>query len=177
MHMRCLFNGMANDFFGSSCQCRWMEAFFSSLTGNGPTVAPYCQSSGKKGCRKGKMNATLTLIQREDKEKLRHRKADGYQSEHSMQALKRTITPRFTGNTVSSSSRLNEKTTDHYALLVTLLLFVCQWLVAMMWTCRVDPDNAAIPYLTALGDLIGTVLLFGAFSFLHCIGDEEIIKS
>uniref|UniRef100_A0AC34RAI8 SLC41A/MgtE integral membrane domain-containing protein n=1 Tax=Panagrolaimus sp. JU765 TaxID=591449 RepID=A0AC34RAI8_9BILA len=60
---------------------------------------------------------------------------------------------------------------------VTALLFICQWLVAFMWACRVDPDNAAIPYLTALGDLIGTSLLYGAFSFLHFVHDEEIIKS
>jgi len=60
---------------------------------------------------------------------------------------------------------------------VTILLFICQWLVAFMWACRVDPDNAAIPYLTALGDLIGTSLLYMAFSFLHFVKDEEIIKT
>uniref|UniRef100_A0A915DN25 SLC41A/MgtE integral membrane domain-containing protein n=1 Tax=Ditylenchus dipsaci TaxID=166011 RepID=A0A915DN25_9BILA len=45
-------------------------------------------------------------------------------------------------------------------LQVTILLFVCQWLVALMWQWRIDPDNAAIPYLTALGDLVGTTFLF-----------------
>ncbi|KAE9553250.1 hypothetical protein FO519_003508, partial [Halicephalobus sp. NKZ332] len=60
---------------------------------------------------------------------------------------------------------------------VTVLLFICQWLVAFMWACRVDPDNAAIPYLTALGDLIGTSLLYLAFVFLHFVKDDEIIKT
>ncbi|KAH7695995.1 divalent cation transporter [Aphelenchoides avenae] len=49
---------------------------------------------------------------------------------------------------------------------VTLLLYVCQWIVPLMWSWRIDPDNAAIPYLTALGDLLGTTFLFLAFSFL-----------
>lgn len=43
-----------------------------------------------------------------------------------------------------------------------------------MWAWRVDPDNAAIPYLTALGDLVGTSLLFFAFSFLNFIKHSEI---
>jgi solute carrier family 41 len=52
---------------------------------------------------------------------------------------------------------------------VTLLLYICQWIVALMWHNRIDPDNAAIPYLTALGDLLGTTLLYAAFSFLSYI--------
>lgn len=35
-----------------------------------------------------------------------------------------------------------------------------------------DPDTAAIPYLTALGDFFGTALLLGAFYFLRIIGHE-----
>lgn len=38
---------------------------------------------------------------------------------------------------------------------VSILLYVCQWLVALMWRCKIDPDSGAIPYLTALGDLLG----------------------
>ncbi|KAI6217452.1 hypothetical protein M3Y99_01767000 [Aphelenchoides fujianensis] len=38
---------------------------------------------------------------------------------------------------------------------VCILLYVCQWLVALMWRCKIDPDSGAIPYLTALGDLLG----------------------
>jgi solute carrier family 41 len=46
-----------------------------------------------------------------------------------------------------------------------------------MWHWRVDPDNAAIPYLTALGDLVGTTFLFVAFSFLSYIKHHEIKKN
>ncbi|EFO24402.2 hypothetical protein LOAG_04087 [Loa loa] len=47
---------------------------------------------------------------------------------------------------------------------VLSLLYVCQLLVALLWSIEVDPDCAAIPYLTALGDLFGTFLLFLIFS-------------
>ncbi|VDK41777.1 unnamed protein product [Anisakis simplex] len=50
---------------------------------------------------------------------------------------------------------------------VMLILYFCQWLVALMWWLEVDPDNAAIPYLTALGDLSGTFLLFITFLLLN----------
>lgn len=33
-----------------------------------------------------------------------------------------------------------------------------------------DPDNSAIPYLTALGDLSGSALLLIAFIFMKSIG-------
>uniref|UniRef100_A0A1I7YDK4 MgtE domain-containing protein n=1 Tax=Steinernema glaseri TaxID=37863 RepID=A0A1I7YDK4_9BILA len=56
---------------------------------------------------------------------------------------------------------------------VTVLLYVCQWLVAAMWKYEIDPDNAAIPYLTALGDLLGTILLTAALVSLHYINEEE----
>lgn len=49
---------------------------------------------------------------------------------------------------------------------VVSLLYVCQLLVAFLWTKKVDPDYAAIPYLTALGDLSGTFLLFVIFTLL-----------
>lgn len=42
-----------------------------------------------------------------------------------------------------------------------------------MWTRHVDPDNSAIPYLTALGDLLGGFLLFVAFMILYAIGDKD----
>ncbi|VBB27771.1 unnamed protein product [Acanthocheilonema viteae] len=49
---------------------------------------------------------------------------------------------------------------------VLLLLYMCQLLVAFLWSIEVDPDCAAIPYLTALGDLFGTFLLFLIFASL-----------
>jgi Divalent cation transporter len=41
-----------------------------------------------------------------------------------------------------------------------------------MWRFKIDPDTAAIPYLTSLGDLIGSSLLFGAFAFLRAVGHD-----
>lgn len=41
-----------------------------------------------------------------------------------------------------------------------------------MWKWKIDPDNSAIPYLTALGDLLGSCLLALAFLFLKSIGRE-----
>ena len=42
-----------------------------------------------------------------------------------------------------------------------------------MWKWSVDPDNSAIPYLTALGDLLGGGLLALAFEILFLIGDKD----
>ena len=46
---------------------------------------------------------------------------------------------------------------------VGLLLHVASVMVHSMWGRGVDPDNSAIPYLTALGDLLGGALLAGVF--------------
>lgn len=43
-------------------------------------------------------------------------------------------------------------------------------MIHLMWRFKVDPDSAAIPYLTALGDLFGSTLLWGAFAFLRFVG-------
>jgi len=42
-----------------------------------------------------------------------------------------------------------------------------------LWKWGDDPDNSAIPYLTAFGDLIGQVLLFLAFNLLFLLGDRD----
>jgi len=39
------------------------------------------------------------------------------------------------------------------------LLKLANKLVNFLWSKGIDPDNAAIPYLTSLGDLLGGVLL------------------
>lgn len=41
-----------------------------------------------------------------------------------------------------------------------------------MWKWKIDPDNSSIPYLTALGDLLGSSLLALAFIFLLSINKE-----
>lgn len=58
-------------------------------------------------------------------------------------------------------------------LQVSLLLYTAHCLVYWMWVKYIDPDNSAIPYLTALGDLLGTALLALAFMFLYSIGDSD----
>ncbi|XP_037091563.1 solute carrier family 41 member 1-like [Pollicipes pollicipes] len=58
-------------------------------------------------------------------------------------------------------------------LQVVVLLYVAHCMIHWMWKNGVDPDNSAIPYLTALGDLIGTGLLALAFQFLFIIGDRD----
>ncbi|XP_043282462.1 solute carrier family 41 member 1-like [Venturia canescens] len=57
-------------------------------------------------------------------------------------------------------------------LQVILLLYVAHVMIHAMWRFKIDPDNSAIPYLTALGDLSGTLLLGGAFWFLKEIHHE-----
>nr|XP_044610169.1 solute carrier family 41 member 3 isoform X3 [Equus asinus] len=42
---------------------------------------------------------------------------------------------------------------------VTILLYLAEVMVRLMWHHALDPDNHCIPYLTGLGDLLGTGLL------------------
>uniref|UniRef100_A0A3P9K2H9 Solute carrier family 41 member n=1 Tax=Oryzias latipes TaxID=8090 RepID=A0A3P9K2H9_ORYLA len=44
-------------------------------------------------------------------------------------------------------------------LQVAILLYVADLIVRLMWRRSLDPDNFSIPYLTALGDLLGTGFL------------------
>lgn len=46
-------------------------------------------------------------------------------------------------------------------------------MVHFIWRKGDDPDNVAIPYLTALGDLLGTGFLAVAFHILYLIGDRD----
>lgn len=55
---------------------------------------------------------------------------------------------------------------------VLFLLYLAHVMIHGMWRFKIDPDTAAIPYLTALGDLLGSSLLFAAFAFLVSIGQE-----
>lgn len=43
-------------------------------------------------------------------------------------------------------------------------------MIHVMWKYKIDPDNSAIPYLTALGDLFGSSLLAIAFLIMSGIG-------
>ncbi|CAF94010.1 unnamed protein product, partial [Tetraodon nigroviridis] len=44
-------------------------------------------------------------------------------------------------------------------LQVTILLYVADLIIRLMWRSSMDPDNFSIPYLTAIGDLLGTGFL------------------
>lgn len=57
-------------------------------------------------------------------------------------------------------------------LQICLLLYMAHVIIHAMWKFKIDPDNSAIPYLTALGDLLGSSLLFLAFAFLTSIGQN-----
>ncbi|XP_034444509.1 solute carrier family 41 member 2 [Hippoglossus hippoglossus] len=52
------------------------------------------------------------------------------------------------------------------------LLCTADCMVHWLWQRRKDPDSYSIPYLTALGDLLGTSLLALAFLMLWCIDDS-----
>jgi len=56
---------------------------------------------------------------------------------------------------------------------VILLLYIAEVLIQYLWLSKIDPDNSAIPYLTALGDVLGTALLAVAFFGLYAIGDRD----
>ncbi|XP_029018942.1 solute carrier family 41 member 2 [Betta splendens] len=58
-------------------------------------------------------------------------------------------------------------------LQVFLLLCIADWMVYSMWRNGKDPDSFSIPYLTAIGDLLGTALLALSFHFLWLIGDQD----
>ncbi|GFY60215.1 solute carrier family 41 member 1 [Trichonephila inaurata madagascariensis] len=54
-------------------------------------------------------------------------------------------------------------------LQVALLLYMAHCFVHWLWKWGFDPDDAAIPYLTAFGDLIGTGFLLVAFLAMDAV--------
>ncbi|XP_016119057.1 solute carrier family 41 member 1-like [Sinocyclocheilus grahami] len=61
----------------------------------------------------------------------------------------------------------------NFAGMVVILLYLADWMVNWMWHRGMDPDNFSIPYLTALGDLLGTGFLALCFHVLWLIGDRD----
>ncbi|CAB1323439.1 unnamed protein product [Coregonus sp. 'balchen'] len=55
-------------------------------------------------------------------------------------------------------------------LQVFILLCLADWMVHCLWWTGKDPDSYSIPYLTALGDLLGTAFLALAFFILWLVG-------
>lgn len=58
-------------------------------------------------------------------------------------------------------------------LQVFLLLILTRFFVDFVWWLRCDPDTSAIPILTSLGDIFGTVFLYIVFILLQLIGDQS----
>ena len=56
---------------------------------------------------------------------------------------------------------------------VILLLLMADWGVHLIWRLGFDPDNIAIPFLTAMGDLLGTGLLTLGFWLMWLVGDKD----
>lgn len=52
---------------------------------------------------------------------------------------------------------------------IALLLYIAQCMIQILWLWKIDPDNSAIPLLTALGDLSGMACLTIAFIIHHNI--------
>ncbi|KAL0103320.1 hypothetical protein PUN28_017537 [Cardiocondyla obscurior] len=59
---------------------------------------------------------------------------------------------------------------------VMILLYVAHIIIHAMWRYKIDPDNSAIPYLTALGDLSGSLLLALAFVFVYNINKPYCVE-
>ncbi|KAM6895396.1 solute carrier family 41 member 2 [Xenentodon cancila] len=81
---------------------------------------------------------------------------------HLMKSGHTTLTPIFMSVYLAAAM-----------LQVLLLLCIADWMVYSMWRSGKDPDSFSIPYLTALGDLLGTALLALSFHFLWLIGDQD----
>uniref|UniRef100_A0A8C3AK06 Solute carrier family 41 member n=1 Tax=Cyclopterus lumpus TaxID=8103 RepID=A0A8C3AK06_CYCLU len=81
---------------------------------------------------------------------------------HLMKSGHTTLTPIFMSVYLAAAM-----------LQVFLLLCIADWMVHSMWRSGKDPDSFSIPYLTALGDLLGTALLALSFHFLWVIGDQD----
>nr|XP_033782560.1 solute carrier family 41 member 1-like isoform X2 [Geotrypetes seraphini] len=57
-------------------------------------------------------------------------------------------------------------------LQVGILLYVADLIVRLMWRKGLDPDNFSIPYLTALGDLLGTGFLALCFHTIWILKND-----
>ncbi|KAM4721205.1 solute carrier family 41 member 1-like [Rhinophrynus dorsalis] len=58
-------------------------------------------------------------------------------------------------------------------LQVCILLYIADLIVRFMWRRGLDPDNFSIPYLTALGDLLGTGFLAVCFRLVWLLTTSE----
>ncbi|KAH9403051.1 hypothetical protein TYRP_015817 [Tyrophagus putrescentiae] len=63
------------------------------------------------------------------------------------------------------------------SLQVLILLVLTRFLVNIFWYRGMDPDTCAIPLLTSLGDLLGTVFLLSVFYLLRAMGDSSAMPA
>lgn len=52
-------------------------------------------------------------------------------------------------------------------LLTVLLIIIAHFITLKSWKYGLDPDNTSLPLLTAIADLIGTILIVGALHSQH----------
>ncbi|TKR87927.1 hypothetical protein L596_012253 [Steinernema carpocapsae] len=57
---------------------------------------------------------------------------------------------------------------------VVILMYFTQFLVHALWRFRADPDHSSIPLITAIGDLLGIVLLLALFATLMQLNSESV---
>src|ERR1700733_2127718 len=62
-------------------------------------------------------------------------------------------------------------------LQISCLLYGAHLLVPFLWKLKVDPDNAAVPALMAVADVLGTVFLTTAYFVLKILGDSYVLSS
>jgi len=59
-------------------------------------------------------------------------------------------------------------------LQIFLLIIIGYWIVHFTWRQKKNPDNVCIPYLTAIGDLLGTAFLAISFHSLYLLGQRNL---
>ncbi|XP_044741602.1 solute carrier family 41 member 1-like [Chrysoperla carnea] len=84
-----------------------------------------------------------------------------FSSDYISQGGVSTVTPIFALAYICAAS-----------IQIMFLLYTAHVLIHILWRRKIDPDNSAIPYLTALGDLSGSSLLLVSFLILNCFGQE-----
>lgn len=81
---------------------------------------------------------------------------------HLLQGGHTTMTPTFIICYLSAA-----------LLQVLILLYMASLMVRWLWRRGLDPDNFSIPYLTALGDLLGTAFLALSFRLILAISSTR----
>lgn len=57
---------------------------------------------------------------------------------------------------------------------ISSLLYAAHIMVPFLWKKSIDPDNAAVPALMSLADLLGTCFLTFIYVLLRAAGDDYV---